>query len=156
MRGFKRHRSVPFSWPLSWPLLALIAGVLAGCSGDSKVLDYITPGKVSEPPPLEPGLFPANYKTEIIEFLRVSLTTRVRDAYVAQPVLRPMGKVQQYVTCVRYRPLDEKNQPADSETKLAIFLGGRLMQFIPGDPQVCGGLAYQRFPEMESLGPAKT
>ena len=49
-----------------------------------------------------------------------------------------------------------KNQPADSETKLAIFLGGRLMQFIPGDPQVCGGLAYQRFPEMESLGPAKT
>ena len=74
----------------------------------------------------------------------------------AQPVLRPMDKLPQYITCVRYSPLDEKNQPAGSETKLAIFLGGRLMQFIPGDPQVCGSLTYQRFPELESLGPAKT
>ena len=152
MLGSKWHRSLPFSWLL----LALIAGLLAGCSGDSKVLDYITPGRVPDPPPLEPGLFPADYKTEIINFLRSSLTTRVRDAYIAQPVLRPMGRVQQYVTCVRYRAVGEKNQPGDSETKLAIFLGGRLMQFIPGDPQMCGGLAYQRFPELESLGPAKT
>ena len=152
MLGFKRH----CSQPSAWPLLALIAGLLAGCSGDSKVLDYITPGKVPDAPVLEPGLFPANYKTEIINFLRGSLTTRVRDAYIAQPVLRPMDKVPQYITCVRYSPLDEKNQPAGSESKLAIFLGGRLMQFLPGDPQVCAGLAYQRFPELESLGPAKT
>jgi hypothetical protein len=134
----------------------LIAGLLAGCSGSSNVLDYVTPGKVPDAPVLDPGLFPANYKAEIVNFLRASLTTRVRDAYIAQPVLRPMDKVQQYITCVRYSPLDEKNQPAGSETKLAIFLGGRLMQFIPGDPQVCGSLTYQRFPELESLGPAKT
>jgi len=154
--GFKRHRSLLFSLPVSLPVLALIAGLLAGCSGESKVLDYITPGKVPDPPALEPGLFPANYKAEIINFLRGSLTTRVKDAYIGQPVLRPMDKVQQYVTCVRYSSLDEKNQPAGSETKLAVFPGGRLMQFIPGDPQICAGLAYQRFPELESLGPAKT
>jgi hypothetical protein len=132
----------------------LLAAVLAGCTSSS--LSNLVAGRGPETPALEPGLFPANYKAEIINFLRGSLTTRVRDAYIAQPVLRPMDKVQQYVTCVRYRPLDEKNQPADSETKLAIFLGGRLMQFIPADPQMCAGLAYQRFPEMESLGPPKT
>jgi hypothetical protein len=150
--GFKRHRSQPFSWLL----LALIAGLLAGCSGDSKVLDYITPGKVPDAPVLDPGLFPADYKTEIINVLRGMLTTRVRDAYIGQPVLRPMDKVPQYITCVRYNLLDAKNQPAVSETKLAIFLGGRLMQFIPGDPQVCANLAYQRFPELDSLGPPRT
>ena len=100
--------------------------------------------------------FPTDYKTEILDFLRGSLTTRVRDAYVGQPVLRPIDKIPQYVTCVRYSPLDSKNQPVGSETKLAIFLGGRLMQYLPGDPQMCGGLTYQRFPELESLGPAKT
>ena len=152
MLGFKRH----CSQPSAWPLLALIAGLLTGCSGGSNVLDYVTPGKVPDAPVLDPGLFPAEYKAEIINFLRGTLTTRVRDAYIGQPVLRPMDKVPQYITCVRYNLLDSKNQPAGNETKLAIFLGGRLMQFIPGDPQVCASLAYQRFPELDSLGPPRT
>jgi hypothetical protein len=52
--------------------------------------------------------------------------------------------------------VDAKNQPTGSETKLAIFLGGQLMQYLPGDPQVCAGLAYQRFPELEALAPPRT
>ena len=87
--------------------------------------------------------------------MRRTLTTRVRDASIAQPVLKPMDKVPQYITCVRYSPLDSRNQPTGNETKLAIFLGGRLMQFLPGDPQVCAGLTYQRFPELD-VGPPKT
>jgi hypothetical protein len=151
--GFKRHRSQP----CSWPLLALIAGLLAGCSGSTNVLDYVTPGKVPDAPVLDPSLFPANYKAEMINYLRSTLTTRVRDAYIAQPVLKPMDKVPQYITCIRYSPLDVNNQPTGStETKLAIFLGGSLMQYLPGDPQVCAGLTYQRFPELEALGPPKT
>jgi hypothetical protein len=135
-------------------LIALLAGALAGCTSSS--LSDLVAGKGPETPVLEPGLFPADYKAEILNYLRGALTTRVRDATVGQPVLRPIDKVSQYVTCVRYSPLDAKNQPAGSETKLAIFLGGRLMQYLPGDPQVCAGLTYQRFPELESLGPAKT
>ena len=26
-------------------------------------------------------------------------------------------------------------------------------QFLPGDPQICAGLSYQRYPEIEQLGP---
>jgi hypothetical protein len=137
-------------------VLVLIAGLLAGCSGDTKVLDYITPGKVPEVPVLEPGVFPTEYKAEIVNYERATLTTRIRDAAIAQPVLRTMDRVPQYITCVRYNPLDSKNQPTGSETKLAIFLGGRLMQYLPGDPKVCTGLTYQRFPELETMGPPKT
>ena len=147
MRGLDQERF--------WPVLALIAGLLAGCSGDTKVLDYITPGKVPDAPVLEPGVFPARYKDEIVDYMRATLTTRVRDAAIAQPVLRTMDKVPQYVTCVRYSPLDLNNRPTGSETKLVIFLGGRLMQYLPGDPQVCGGLTYQRFPELEAMQPPK-
>jgi hypothetical protein len=139
---------------LTWSVVASLAMAGTGCSVPS--LSDLTPGKAPEVPVLEPGVFPTNYKGEILNFLRPTLTTRVRDAYVAQPVLRPLEKVPQYVTCVRYSPLDGKNQPTGSETKLAIFLGGRLMQYLPGDPQVCAGLNYQRFPELESLAPPKT
>ena len=46
-----------------------------------------------------------------------------------------------------------KNQSIGNETKLAVFLGGRLMQFLPGDPKLCAGLNYQRFPEIETMIP---
>ena len=55
MSGLKQPQS------LAWLAVALTAGLLAGCSGDSKVLDYVTPGKVPEVPALEPGVFPAHY-----------------------------------------------------------------------------------------------
>jgi hypothetical protein len=34
-----------------------------------------------------------------------------------------------------------------------MFLGGRLVQFVPGNPETCNGLVYQRFPEIESMVP---
>lgn len=130
-----------------WPVLALVAAtlgvILGGCS-------------LTKPPevkPLEPGLFPKDYKTEVVNFLRSSLTTKVKDAFIGEPVLKTLDKVPQYITCVRYTLQDNKNQPIGNETKLAVFLGGRLMQFLPGDPKLCAGLNYQRFPEIETMIP---
>jgi hypothetical protein len=36
---------------------------------------------------------------------------------------------------------------------VAIFLGGRLNQFVADDPQMCAGLSYQRYPELEAIAP---
>ena len=139
MRGLNSDRS--------WPVLALLAAtlgvILGGCS-------------VTKPPevkPLEPGLFPKDYKTEVVNFLRSSLTTKVKDAFIAEPVLKTLDKVPQYITCVRYTLRDNKNQSIGNEAKLAVFLGGRLMQFLPEDPKLCAGLNYQRFPEIETMIP---
>ena len=151
MRGLNSDRF----WPVPALVLALLAAtlgaILGGCSVTS-ISDF-TPGKAPEVKPLEPGLFPKDYKTEVVNFLRSSLTTRVKDAFIGEPVLKTLDKVPQYITCVRYTLLDNKNQPIGNETKLAVFLGGRLMQFLPGDPKLCAGLNYQRFPEIETMIP---
>jgi hypothetical protein len=131
----------------SWPMLALIAAALGGCSTNLT--------KAPEVKPLDPTLFPAQYKREIADFMRTYLSnpTKVKDAFVGEPVMRPVDKVQQYITCVRYNPRDSKEQYLGTQTNLAIFLGGRLIQFLPGDPKMCAGLNYQRFPEVESMVP---
>ena len=87
------------------------------------MLDYVTPGKVPDAPVLEPGLFPCELQGGDRQFSPGFSDDQSLGMPIAQPVLRPIDKVPQYITCIRYSPLDEKNQPAGSETKLAIFLG---------------------------------
>ncbi len=103
----------------------------------------------------DPKLFPSNYKAEVAEYLRTSLSnpSKVKDAFIGEPVLRPIASVPQYVTCVRYNPRDGKNNYEGSQSNLAVFLSGRLNQFLPGNPEICSGLAYQRYPELESMVP---
>ena len=68
--------------------------------------------KASEPPPLVPTLYPQKYKSQIADFMRSYLSnpSRVKDAFIGEPVLRPVGGTSPYVTCVRYNPRDAKNQ----------------------------------------------
>ena len=67
--------------------------------------------------------------------------------------LKPVAGKPQYVTCVRYNPRDSANKYEGNTQRLVIFLGGKMNQFLPDDPQLCAGLAYQRFPEIESMVP---
>ena len=131
----------------------LLASGLGGCSGTS-VSDFSF-GKPNTPPQIDPNLFPADYKPEIAAFMRTYLDnpTQVRDAYVGTPVLKPVAGTPRYVACVRYNPRDAANKYEGNTQNVAIFLGGKLNQFLPGDPQLCTGLAYQRFPEIESMVP---
>lgn len=148
----------------SWPVLAMLALALAGCSGGSSgsssspdLLTYLTPGKVPEPPPVVPTRYPDRYKVQIINLMRTSLDNpgKVKDAFIAEPAIKPVAGSPQplYVTCVRYNPRDNGNQYQGNQSKLVIFLDGQISQYLPGDAGICGGLVYQRFPELEALGP---
>jgi hypothetical protein len=135
-------------------IVALLLGsLLAGCSGTS--LEGFQFGKAKTEAPPDPLKFPADYKPEVADFMRRNLgnPTKIRDAYIATPVLKPFGNTQQYITCVRYNPRDTKNQYEGPQQNVAIFLSGRLNQFLPDDPKMCAGLAYQRYPEIENLVP---
>lgn len=137
-----------------WPVAALLANVLTvlgGCSG----IESGPLSKPVDPATVDPNLFPPHYKEQIADFMRSFLAnpTKVKDAFVSEPVLKPVAGVSHYVACVRYNPRDSANQYLGNQTNLAIFLGGQLNQFLPADPQMCTGLAYQRFPEAESMVP---
>ena len=137
---------------LVWTLLAL---VLAACASDVGVLTYLTPGKVPEPPPIVPTRYPERYRSDIADYMRTSLDNpgKVKDAFVGQPALKPVSGTQLYVTCVRYNPRNNANQYLGQRTDLVIFLDGKPNQVLPGDANLCGGLNYQRYPELEALGP---
>ena len=99
--------------------------------------------------------YPEKYRMQVADFMRTYLDnpTKVKDAFIGEPVVKPVGGTPLYVTCVRYNPRDSKNQYEGGKTNLAVFLGGKLSQFLPGDPELCNGLAYTRYPEIESMVP---
>lgn len=131
----------------------LLASLLAGCSGSG--LSDFQFGKVKAEPPPDPMKFPADYKPQVADFLRRNIEnpTKIRDAYIATPVLKPVGNTQQYITCVRYNPRDSRNQYEGPTQRFVIFLSGEVNQFLPDNPQMCAGLTYQRFPEVENMVP---
>jgi hypothetical protein len=138
-----RFRSVP----------ALLAVVLGGCTAGS--LTGVSFSRAPEPPPLVPVAYPEKYRVQIADFMRTYLhnPTKVKDAFIGEPVVKPVGGTPLYVTCVRYNPRDSKNQYEGGKTNLAVFLGGKLSQFLPGDPELCSGLTYARSPEIEAMVP---
>src|SRR5580704_13383863 len=89
---------------------ALLAATVAGCSGFGW-------SKKPEAPPPDPNAFPANYRTQITEFLRQSLSSRAdfRGALISQPVLKTVGDNQRYVVCVQL------NANSQVTNKVAIY-----------------------------------
>jgi hypothetical protein len=132
--------------------MVLVAMALAGCSGSAPTLGF---GKSEPPPPTDPNVFPAKYRAEVVGFMRTWLNnpSKVKDAFISEPVLRPVAGTPHYIACVRYNPRNTDNRYEGPQQRVAIFLGGRLNQFVADDPQMCAGLSYQRYPELEAIAP---
>ena len=136
-----------------WLVWLVLAAALGGCSGSGP--DWFAFGKSPQPQPLQGNPFPTKYKPEIAGFIRLNTSnpTKIKDAYIAEPVLKTVDKSELYISCVRYNPRDSENRYEGNQTRLAIFLGGGLNQFLPENPELCSNLKYQRYPEIESLVP---
>ncbi len=95
--------------------------------------------------------FPANYRADILAFMRTYLNNpqAVHEAVIAEPVQRSVGSQQRYVACVRY--VANGQGDAGSGERAVIFLDGRLERLIEKGRELCAGATYQPFPEMEKL-----
>ena len=122
-------------------VLMLAAGALAGCSGFGKPQQAATP---------DPNVFPANYRSSLLAFLRQSLTNRAdfRGVMLSEPAIKPVGQSQHYVVCVQFNPQSKL------KTKAAVYLSGQMTQFIDAAPEQCAEAAYQPFKELEAANPA--
>jgi hypothetical protein len=98
-------------------VLILTAGALAGCSGFGKPQQAATP---------DPNLFPTNYRTALLAFLRQSLTNRsdFRGVMISEPAIKTVGGSQHYVVCVQFSP------QSAIKTKAAVYLSGQMTQFV--------------------------
>ena len=124
----------------NWFLTAIVAGTLAGCAS-------------SKEKPVDPNIFPAQYKQEIMDTLSRTLIdpTNIRDAYISDPALSRVGQDQRYTGCVRYTGRNASRQYGSSTDLIAYFYGGHLNQLIAASKEQCGNAAYKPFPELEKL-----
>lgn len=98
-------------------------------------------------------MFPTDYKKEILDTLTHTLDDpiNVRDAFISDPMLTPIGKNQRYTACVRFNARNLKKQYVGSKDRIAYFYGGHLNQLVDATPEQCGNAAYKPFPELEKL-----
>jgi len=115
----------------------LLSIALAGCS--TKKDDVV----------VDPNLYPATYRTQLLEFLRQSLTSRpdFRGALIAPPILKQVGDNPRYIVCVQF------TGNGQSKSKVAIFFAGMISQFVDASPEQCGDAAYQPFKELAGALP---
>jgi hypothetical protein len=119
---------------------ALLSAAVAGCSAPKK------PDVV-----VDPNIFPANYRTQIKEFLAQSLTSRAdfHGAMISPPVLKQIGDNPRYIVCLRF------NGNGQVKTKVVIYFAGMVSQFVDPTPEQCGDAAYQPFTELAGAAPAQ-
>jgi hypothetical protein len=122
-------------------LLAALAVALAACAADRKTEN------------VDPNIFPANYKQEVLDTLSNTLNDQanVRDAFITDPTLAPVGQEQRYIICVRYNARNLLQQYAGSKDRIGYFYGGHLTQLVEATPEQCGKAPYKPFPELEHL-----
>ena len=115
------------------------------------------------------NVYPDNYRTDLLAALHTyaSDPTNIRDAYVSEPALKPIGTQNRYAACVRFNARNSDGRYTGSKDVLAIFVAGRFDQFIDGAStqlgpanqasqvtfvkELCDQAEYKRFPELEAM-----
>lgn len=126
---------------VTWPFAALLAAALGGC---------LTSGVPTED---RAQPLPQNFRAELLAFYKTYLTNPVgvRDAALAEPVLRKIGGRQRYVVCVRYDARQTDGRPRGVQEQAVVFIDGRLDRAVDETDDACVGALYAPFPELEKL-----
>jgi hypothetical protein len=109
--------------------------------------------------------YPDRYKADLLAAMHAYAAdpTNIRDAYVTDPALRPVGSQNRYTVCLRFNAKDSSGRYVGSRDIMGVFIAGRFDQFIDqstiaSQPSLektlreqCDQADYKRFPELEAL-----
>jgi hypothetical protein len=125
--------------PVLAPALALLAIALCACSHPE--------------PKVEENIQPTDYKPEILKQMRLHVDDPegIRDAYIAEPALRPYGSVSRYIVCIRLNARNNDGRYTGSKDMAAFYYAGRITRIVDADRDLCANAAYQPFPELQKL-----
>jgi hypothetical protein len=102
---------------------------------------------------VEENVYPKNYRSVIVDQLRLQLTDAkgIRDAFLAEPILKPRGAITRYIACLRFNSKGGKGDYQGSKEYAAFFYSGGLTQITEAPEDLCKNSVYQPFPELERL-----
>lgn len=128
-------------------LLLLPLGACSG--GDGR--DELILTRPRSPDAAQP--FPANYRAELLAFMRTYLNdpTNVREAAISEPIQRYLGGARRYFLCVRYNARDSSGRYTGLSDRAALYLDGRFDRLVERAQDFCPAQAYAPFPELERL-----
>jgi hypothetical protein len=130
-------------------MAVLVALAVAGCAwtGGNDSLSYTADRGVENQP------YPANYRPELLALLRTYLNdpTGVRDSMITEPAQKEVGGRRRYVVCVRFNARGAGGRYAGVKERAAMYIDGRLDRIIEDASELCAGVTYAAFPEMEKL-----
>ncbi len=129
--------------------ILLFALGVAGCAwtGGNNDLSYTADRGVENQP------YPANYRPELLAFLRTYLNNPrgVREAAIAEPAQKTVGGRLRYVVCVRFNARGTDGVYAGVKELGAMDIDGRFDRMIEDAVEWGGGATYAPVPEMERL-----
>ena len=128
--------------------ILLLPLTLAGCldSDETRTTSFVESANAEQP-------FPANYKPEILAFLKTYLNNPagVHETAVAAPAQRTVNGHLRYVSCLRFAERQSDGTYREPRERAVLFVGGRLDRMLPSAAEECAGAAYAAFPELEKL-----
>lgn len=100
-----------------------------------------------------PQPLPSNYRVELLAFMRTYLNNPVgvRDAALAEPVMRDVNGKMRYVVCVRYSARESDGSYREPHERAIVFVNGRLDRMIEKGSELCAGAVLAAFPDLEKM-----
>jgi hypothetical protein len=123
--------------------------VLTACAGGDEGRSFSLFGDKNDPP----QSFPSNYRLELLAFMKTYLNNPVgvRDAALAEPVMRDVNGKMRYITCLRYSARESDGSYREPRERAVLFLSGRLDRMIEKGGELCAGVALAPFPDLEKM-----
>jgi hypothetical protein len=129
--------------------IILLPIALAACAGsdDGRSIS-LTSDRSGPDQPL-----PANYRPQLLAFMRTYLNdpVAVHDAAMAEPIERTVGGQPRYVSCLRYTPRESDGSYRGLRERAIVYVGGRLDHVVENAGEICAGVTYAPFPELEKM-----
>jgi hypothetical protein len=123
--------------------------VLVACSSGGEERSF----SLFDNKPDTPQSFPGNYRAELLAFMKTYLNNPVgvHDAAMAEPVMRDVNGKMRYISCLRYSARESDGSYREPHESAVLFVNGRLDRMIEKGGELCAGVAFAPFPELEKM-----
>lgn len=134
---------------LSLALILALPLALAACFGS----DGDRPSLMEGTQAGGPQPFPDNFRGDTLALMRAYLNNPVgvREASMAEPVLRELGGRQFYVSCLHFTPRETDGSYKAMRERAVVFVNGRPDRVVDKASELCAGAVYGPFPELEKM-----
>jgi hypothetical protein len=106
--------------------------------------------KGEKPKPIEENIAPADFRIQVADHVRRQLAPRnVKDAYIAEPMLKTFLPTPRYVACVRFNSADSSGAYKGNKFYAAYFYAGKVTQVVDATVEQCDKAAYMPFAELQ-------